>query len=72
MIISKAMDIEVFPNLFSITFVDIRDYLNKFKDCVDDKGNPIALTEKLTVAEIKERLDSVSCDIFWISDTFRE
>ena len=63
------MDIEVFPNLFSITFVDIRDYLNKFKDCVDDKGNPIALTEKLTVAEIKERLDSVSCDIFWISDT---
>lgn len=69
MIISKCMDIEVFPNLFSITFVDLKDYLNTFRDCVDEKGKPKALTECLTVAEIKSRLDKVSSDIFYISDT---
>ena len=69
MIISKGADVEIFVNLFSITFVDIKDYLQKFSDCVDDKGNPIPLTEKLTVKEIKERLDKVNSDIFWISDT---
>ena len=40
-----------------------------FADCVDDKGRPIALTEKLSVAEIKSRLDKVESKIFWISDT---
>ena len=69
MIISKAMDVECFINLFSITFVDLKDYLNTFADCVDEKGHPIALTEKLSVAEIKERLDKIQCDIFYISDT---
>lgn len=69
MIVSKCMDIEVFPNLFSITFVDLKDYLNTFRDCVDKKGKPKALTECLTVAEIKARLDKVSSDIFYISDT---
>lgn len=69
MIVSKCMDIEVFPNLFSITFVDLKDYLNTFRDCVDEKGKPKALTECLTVAEIKTRLDKVSSDIFYISDT---
>ena len=69
MIISKAMDVEVFPNLFSVIFVDIQDYFKKFSDCVDEKGKPIALTEKLTVAEIKERLNKVRCDIFYVSDT---
>lgn len=69
MIISKAYDVEIFPNLFSITFVDLKDYLNTFKDCVDAKGKPKALTECLSVSEIKERLDKVSCDIFYISDT---
>ena len=69
MIISKCMDIEVFPNLFSITFVDLKDYLNTFRDCVDEKGKPKALTECLTVAEIKTRLDKVKSDIFYISDT---
>lgn len=69
MIISKAVDVEIFPNLFSITFVDMQDYLNTFSDCVDDKGNPIALTEKLSVKEIKERLDKVKSDVFYISDT---
>lgn len=69
MIISKAVDVEIFPNLFSVTFVDLVDYLNVFKDCVNDKGKPIALTEKLSVKEIKERLNKVKSDIFYISDT---
>ena len=68
MIISKAMDIEIFPNLFSVTFIDLTDYLNVFKDCVDDK-KPLALTEVLSVKEIRERLDKVNSDIFYISDT---
>ena len=69
MIISKGMDVECFINLFSVTFIDLKDYLNTFSDCVDEKGHPIALTEKLSVAEIKERLDKIQCDIFYISDT---
>lgn len=69
MINSFGVDTEIFVNLFSITFVDLKDYLNKFKDCVDAKGNPKALTECLTVEEIKKRLDSVKSYIFWISDT---
>lgn len=69
MIVSKCMDVESFVNLFSIVFIDLKDYLQKFADCVDDKGKPIPITEKLTVAEIKQRLESVRTDIFWISDT---
>lgn len=69
MIISKAFDVEVFHNLFSVTFVDIKSYFETFSDCVDDKGSPIPLTEKLSVKEIKNRLNSVKSDIFYISDT---
>ena len=69
MINSLGLDVEIFPNLFSITYIDLKDYLNKFKDCVDAKGKPKALTECLTVKEIKKRLDSVKSYIFWISDT---
>lgn len=69
MIISKGYDVEIFPNLFSITFIDLKDYLDKFSDCVDEKGKPKALTECISVEEIKSRLDSVKSDIFWISDT---
>lgn len=69
MINSLCMDIEIFPNLFSVTFVDLKDYLSIFKDCVDEKGKPKALTEYLTVAEIKARLDKVKSNIFYISDT---
>lgn len=69
MIVSKCMDVESFVNLFSIVFIDLKDYLQKFADCVDDKGKPIPITEKLTVAEIKQRLENVRTDIFWISDT---
>ena len=69
MIKSLGCDVEIFVNLFSITFVDLQDYMKTFSDCVDAKGKPIALTEKLSVAEIKSRLDKVKSKIFWISDT---
>lgn len=69
MIISESFDIEVFINLFSVIFVDLKDYLQKFADCVDDKGNPIPMTEKLSVAEIEKRLSEVKSHTFYISDT---
>lgn len=69
MIKPYSYDVEIFPNLFSITFVDIKSYNETFADCVDSKGKPVALTEKLSVKEIKERLDKVKSYIFYISDT---
>lgn len=63
MIHSLAVDLEVFENMISFTFVDVRDYLDKFADC---KG---ALTDILTVEEIKSRLDSVKSWIFYVTDT---
>lgn len=69
MIKSYGMDVECFINLFSITFVDLKDYLEHFADCVNAKGKPKALTECLTVAEIKKRLDDVKVYRFYISDT---
>ena len=42
----------------------MKDYFNKFADCGTD-----ALTERLSVSEIHRRLDTVKCDIFYISDT---
>ena len=59
MIRSIACDIECFENLFSATFVDVQDYLKVFKDC-----EGMALTECLSVADIKKRLDEVKCKIF--------
>lgn len=71
MIKSYAMDVEIFPNMFSVTFVNLQQYMQIFADCNDGskKKNPVALTEKLTVAEIKSRLDKIESKIFWISDT---
>lgn len=63
MIHSLCVDLEVFENMISFTFVDLKDYLNKFADC---KG---ALTDGLTVEEITSRLDSVKSWIFYVSDT---
>ena len=63
-----GFDIEILPNFFSITFVSINDYLKIFKDIVDDDGKAIPLVQKLTVAEIKERLDKVEKWQFWITD----
>lgn len=69
MIKSYAVDVEIFPNLFSATFVDLKDYLATFEDCVNAQGKPIALPEHLSVNEIKNRLDKVKSHIFYISDT---
>lgn len=69
MITLKAFDIESFINMFSVIFVDLKDYLDKFSDCVDEKGKPIPMCEKLSIAEIKDRLSKVKSDTFYISDT---
>lgn len=74
MVITKAYDIEVLPNFFSITIVDIGSYLKMFADCVsepDKKGKtkPIPMVQKITVKEIKERLSKVEVYKFYITDT---
>ena len=61
-----GFDVEILPNFFSITFVSINDYLKVFADVTD--GKPIPLVQKLTVAEIKERLDRVEKWQFYITD----
>jgi DNA polymerase elongation subunit (family B) len=64
----RAADVEILPNFFSITFISLNDYLRVFADCVDGKGKPIPLVQKLTVKEIKRRLATVHCDSFYITD----
>ena len=62
-----GFDIEVLPNFFSITFVSINDYLKVFADVVND-GKAVPLVQKLTVTEIKDRLNKVEKWQFWITD----
>ena len=73
MILSYAYDIEVLPNFFSITIVDVIDYLRIFADAcvINKKGNkiPVPLTQIYTVEEIKEKLDKVQRKCFYITDT---
>ena len=61
-----GFDVEILPNFFSITFVSINDYLKIFADVTD--GKPIPLVQKLTVAQIRDRLDKVEKWQFWITD----
>lgn len=68
MIRCEAGDVECTPNFFSITFVNLSDYLLKFKDCVNEKGKAIPITSKYSVKDIKEKLDSIESKSFWISD----
>lgn len=68
MIFSRSYDVEVLPNFFSITITDVNDYLRVFADCVNEKGKPIPLVQKLTVKEIKERLAIVKRCSFYITD----
>lgn len=68
MVIPMAYDLEIFHNMFSGIFMKITDYLTTFADCVNDKGKPIPLTEKLSVSEIEERLDSIPVRTFCITD----
>ena len=73
MILSYAYDIEAFPNFFSITIVDVGDYLRTFADAcvINKKGNkiPVPLTQIYTVEKIKEKLDKVQRKCFYITDT---
>lgn len=73
MILSFAYDVEVLPNFFSITIVDVGDYLRTFADAciINKKGNkiPVPLTQIYTVKEIKEKLDKVQRKCFYITDT---
>lgn len=52
-------DVEVTRNYFSVVFVDLRSYLKIFSDCVDNDGKAIPLVDKLTIAEIKQRLETI-------------
>ena len=65
----QCYDIEILPNFFSVTFVDLASYLNIFKDCINDKGKPIPLVEKYSVAEIRKKLGEVKTKQFYITDT---
>ena len=56
---SMCYDVEVTRNYFSVVFVDLRSYLKTFADCVDDKGKVIPIIDKLSVAEIKKRLETI-------------
>lgn len=69
MIITYAYDVEILPNFFSVTIVDVKDYLNTFKECVDTKGKPIPLVQKYTVETIKNKLHEIQKKSFYITDT---
>ena len=64
-----AYDVEVLRNFFSITFVSINSYLKVFKDCVNADNKPIPLVQKLSVEEIKARLETVEKHSFYITYT---
>lgn len=71
MIRSYAYDVEVLKNFFSISIIEVNDYLKVFKDCYDEndkKKAPIPLVQKYTVKEIKEKLNSVIKYSFYITD----
>lgn len=72
MILSFAHDVEVLRNFFSLTFIDVNDYLKVFDDAckINAKGKkePIPLVQKYTVAEIKEKLATVKKRKFYITD----
>lgn len=56
---SMCYDVEVTRNYFSVVFVDLRSYLKAFADCIDDKGKAIPIIDKLSVKEIKKRLETI-------------
>ena len=70
-----AYDVEVLPNYYSITVVDILSYLQIFANACDikikkskEKRIPKSLTECMSVAEIKDKLDKVKKWQFDITD----
>lgn len=76
MINSYAYDVEILPNFFSITIIDVKDYLNIFKNACSisiKKGKeirtPIPLIQKYSVKEIKDKLSKIKTYKFYITDT---
>lgn len=73
MILSYSYDVEILPNFFSLTIIDVGDYLRTFADAciVNAKGKkePVPLTQIYTVEEIKKNLDKVNYKSFYITDT---
>ena len=68
MIKTWALDVEVLPNFFSITFVNLNDYLDKMK-CTNDNNKSIPLTKKYKINEIEKKLNTVETYIYYITDT---
>jgi hypothetical protein len=72
MILSFSYDVEVLPNFFSLTFIDVNDYLKVFADAckINAKGKkePIPLVQKYAVTEIKAKLSAVKKHKFYITD----
>ena len=69
MINTFSYDVEVLPNFFCVTVIDFASYLEVFKDCVNAKDKPVPLTQVLTVAEIKSRINTIKRKEFHITDT---
>ena len=69
----KAYDVEILPNFFSITIVDVHSYLREFEDAcvINKKGKkePVPLTSIFTVEQIKEKLNKVKTYAYYITDT---
>ena len=75
MIKTYAYDVEVLPNFFSVTIINVNNYLNKFKDCCNisykkekEIRTPIPLVQKYTVKEIKSLLNTIENIKFYITD----
>ena len=62
---SMCYDVEVTRNYFSVVFVDLRSYLKTFSDCVDNEGKAIPIIDKLSVAEIKKRLETIPRNVLF-------
>ena len=69
MINTYAYDVEVLPNFFSVTIINVTKYLEIFKDCINSKNKPIPIIQCISVNELKKRLEQVEKHKFYITDT---
>ena len=69
MINTYAYDVEVLPNFFSVTIINVTNYLEIFKDCINSKNKPIPIIQCISVNELKKRLEQVEKHKFYITDT---
>ena len=63
-----SYDVEVLPNFFSVVFINVVDYMNKFEDAKVGK-KAVPLTQVLKVEDIRNRLSNVETHSFYITDT---